>query len=62
MDKFITAKDAVEKIQDGMTIMVGGFLAVGTPISLIDMTCLCLHYILFIVSLLFVLKSVSDCI
>ncbi|MBR5784981.1 MAG: CoA transferase subunit A [Bacteroidales bacterium] len=36
MDKFITAKDAVEKIQDGMTIMVGGFLAVGTPISLID--------------------------
>lgn len=36
MNKIISINDAVEKIQDGMTIMVGGFLANGTPEALID--------------------------
>lgn len=36
MNKIISIKDAVAKIEDGMTIMVGGFLAVGTPELLID--------------------------
>lgn len=36
MKKIISIKDAVAKIEDGMTIMVGGFLAVGTPELLID--------------------------
>ncbi len=36
MNKFITVQEAIEKIHDGMTIMVGGFLAVGTPESIID--------------------------
>lgn len=36
MNKFITVEEAVEKIHDGMTIMVGGFLGVGTPMSVID--------------------------
>jgi acetate CoA/acetoacetate CoA-transferase alpha subunit len=28
--------DAVEKLKDGMTIMIGGFMAVGTPNNLMD--------------------------
>ncbi|HNQ69128.1 MAG TPA: CoA transferase subunit A [Bacteroidales bacterium] len=36
MSKFITKEQAVEKIHDGMSIMVGGFLVVGTPTSIID--------------------------
>jgi acetate CoA/acetoacetate CoA-transferase alpha subunit len=36
MNKIISIKDAVDKIQDGMTIMVGGFLANGTPERLVD--------------------------
>ncbi len=37
MNKRITIEEAVSKIKDGDTIMVGGFLAVGTPPeSLID--------------------------
>ncbi|QSX05239.1 CoA transferase subunit A [Sedimentibacter sp. zth1] len=36
MNKIISIKEAVDKIQDGMTIMVGGFLANGTPERLID--------------------------
>ena len=36
MNKRITIEEAVSKIKDGQTIMVGGFLAVGTPESLID--------------------------
>lgn len=36
MDKIISIKDAVSKVEDGMTIMVGGFLANGTPEALID--------------------------
>ena len=36
MKKRISIEEAVSKIKDGDTIMVGGFLAVGTPESLID--------------------------
>jgi len=36
MDKIISIKDAVNKVEDGMTLMVGGFLANGTPEALID--------------------------
>ena len=36
MDKVISTAKAVEFIKDGMTIMVGGFLANGTPETLID--------------------------
>ena len=36
MNKFISIQQAAEKIQDGMTVMVGGFLGVGNPIALID--------------------------
>lgn len=36
MNKFISVKEAAAKIQDGMTVMVGGFLGVGSPIALID--------------------------
>ena len=36
MNKFISVKEAADKIQDGMTVMVGGFLGVGNPIALSD--------------------------
>ena len=36
MDKLISIKEAISKIKDGDTIMVGGFLANGTPERLID--------------------------
>ncbi len=36
MNKFVTVQQAANKIQDGMTVMVGGFLGVGNPIALID--------------------------
>ena len=36
MSKFIDLKEAAAKIKDGMTIMVGGFLANGSPEALID--------------------------
>lgn len=36
IDKIITAEKAVEGIQDGMTVMIGGFLGTGTPEILID--------------------------
>ena len=36
MGKVVSAAKAVEFIKDGMTIMVGGFLAVGSPETLID--------------------------
>ncbi|MFA9422530.1 MAG: CoA transferase subunit A [Sedimentibacter sp.] len=36
MNKIITVKQAAEKVQDGMTVMVGGFLANGTPDRIID--------------------------
>lgn len=35
-NKMMTAKEAVALIQDGATIMVGGFMACGTPEVLID--------------------------
>lgn len=36
MSKLISLNDAVDLVRDGDTIMVGGFLAVGTPERLID--------------------------
>lgn len=36
INKIISMKEATDKIQDGMTIMVGGFLANGTPDKIID--------------------------
>lgn len=36
INKIISVKEAAEKVQDGMTIMVGGFLANGTPERIID--------------------------
>lgn len=36
INKIISIKQAAEKVQEGMTIMVGGFLANGTPEHLID--------------------------
>jgi len=35
-NKIMTAKEAVDGIEDGATIMVGGFMACGTPEVLID--------------------------
>jgi len=36
MNKQISIQQAIEKIEDGMTIMIGGFLAVGSPNKLVD--------------------------
>ncbi len=36
MNKFISIENAIAKIKDGMTIMVGGFLSVGGANSLLD--------------------------
>lgn len=36
MSKVITLNEAMEYIQDGMTIMIGGFMGVGTPENIID--------------------------
>lgn len=36
INKIISVKEAAEKVKDGMTIMVGGFLANGTPERLVD--------------------------
>jgi acetate CoA/acetoacetate CoA-transferase alpha subunit len=36
MAKIITPQAAVELLRDGMTLMIGGFLAVGTPEKLVD--------------------------
>jgi acetate CoA/acetoacetate CoA-transferase alpha subunit len=36
MDKMMTIDQAMEHINDGMTIMIGGFMGIGTPESLID--------------------------
>ncbi len=35
-NKIISAQEAVSKLQDGMTIMIGGFLSTGAPHTLID--------------------------
>jgi len=36
MDKVISIKDFKDQLKDGLSIMVGGFMAVGTPEQLID--------------------------
>lgn len=36
MNKLISMDEAIAKIEDGMTIMIGGFLANGTPEALVD--------------------------
>ncbi|HVI41639.1 MAG TPA: CoA-transferase, partial [Anaerovoracaceae bacterium] len=36
MGKIISIDQAMEKIKDGMTLMVGGFMGVGTPEIFID--------------------------
>ena len=36
MNKFISLDDAINLVRDGDTVMIGGFLAVGTPDLLID--------------------------
>lgn len=36
MDKVISIDQAIDLIEDGMTIMVGGFLSCGTPHTLVD--------------------------
>lgn len=36
MNKLISIDEAISKIEDGMTIMIGGFLATGTPEALVD--------------------------
>ena len=36
MNKTIDIQKAVDMIKDGDTIMIGGFLAVGAPLKLID--------------------------
>ena len=36
INKIKTAQEAVAGVQDGMTIMVGGFLATGSPEILMD--------------------------
>ncbi len=37
MNKFITAEDAVSRVKSGMTLMIGGFLGVGSPLKIIDL-------------------------
>jgi len=36
MDKVTSLKDAIEQIKPGMTVMIGGFLGVGTPEILVS--------------------------
>lgn len=36
MDKFMSKKEAAKQVKSGMAIMVGGFLANGSPLQLID--------------------------
>lgn len=36
MEKVVTIDEAINHIEDGMTIMVGGFLSCGTPCKLVD--------------------------
>ena len=36
MDKVISRDQALDAVKNGMTLMIGGFLAVGTPETLID--------------------------
>ena len=36
MSQIITVEEAVAKVKDGMTVMVGGFLANGSPNKVLD--------------------------
>ena len=36
MEKIISMEKATEMVKDGMTVMVGGFLGVGNPLTLVD--------------------------
>ena len=36
MDKVVTMQEALSRIKDGQTVMVGGFMAVGTPEGIVD--------------------------
>ena len=36
MNKFISIEKAVAQVKEGMTVMVGGFLANGTPNAIVD--------------------------
>jgi acetate CoA/acetoacetate CoA-transferase alpha subunit len=36
LKKVINLKDAIDRIEDGMTVMIGGFLGTGTPEILVD--------------------------
>lgn len=36
MKKIVTVEEALAHVKDGMTLMIGGFLAVGTPEKLVD--------------------------
>lgn len=36
MSKFITVEEAVSKVKSGMTVMIGGFLAAGTPNRIVE--------------------------
>lgn len=36
MNKIISISEAASKVKDGMTLMIGGFMAVGTPNKLVD--------------------------
>ncbi|MCB8964898.1 MAG: 3-oxoacid CoA-transferase subunit A [Bacteroidales bacterium] len=35
-DKFISVEQAAAMVKDGMTVMIGGFMAVGSPLRIID--------------------------
>lgn len=36
MSKFISAAEAAAQVKDGATVMIGGFLAVGSPLKILD--------------------------
>ncbi len=36
MNKLISIEEAIDKIKDGDVLMIGGFLSVGAPLTLID--------------------------
>lgn len=36
MDKVVTMQEALSRIKDGQSVMVGGFMTVGTPLGLVD--------------------------
>lgn len=36
MDKTISIEEAIDKLEDGMTIMIGGFLGCGNPHRIVD--------------------------